>query len=150
MRELLAALEGTLEGSVEDLGAKLNTVADAAERIRQQTDVGDRLLQGVGRVEQASANAEAMLARIHRGLMNYRWLVATVLTVWTAAFATVGMVTESEFGWASGLRPEIALRHQAWEAHGENIRRSYADVRRWNEARWYGIYASPPASPVRQ
>ena len=125
-------------------------MADAAERIRTQTDAGERLLQGVGRVEQASANAEATLARIHRGLRNYRWVVVTVLAVWTAAFAAGGMVAESEFGWAGSLRPEIALRQQIWEAHGAVVRDCYVHAQQQNETVFCKFYVHPQTSPARQ
>ena len=150
LRELLAGLEGTLQGSVEELTGKLNAVADAAGRIRVQTDAGERLLQGVGRIEQASANAEATLTRIHRGLRNYRWVVVTVLAVWTATSAAGGTVAESEFGWAAGLCLEIALRQQVWEAHGAIVRNCYVHAQQQNQSVFCRFYLHPQTSPARQ
>ena len=151
LRELLAGLEGTLQGSVEDLAGKLNAVADAAERIRVQTDAGQRLLQGVGRIEQASANAEATLARIHRGLRSYRWFAAVVLTIWTAGIAGMGIVAEYRLGlWASFI-PEYELRHQAWELYGDSIRDCHARARQQNDTVFCGrFYAPRPTAPARQ
>ena len=141
--ELLAEKLGAIKADIEHLTEKLHPVADAAERIGRREDAEARLLQHLGQIRQTSANADATLTRIYRGLRNYRWIVGALLVVWTAAFSVAGMVAESEFGWAAGFRPEYAFRHQAWAKHGEDIRRCYARAEQENARQWCRYFADP-------
>ena len=150
LTQLFARNEGTIAGAIDALTEKLNPVADAAEGLGKRADAEARLLQSLGRIEQASSNADATLTRIHRGLRSYRRILAVVLFVWTAGFAGGGLFAEHKLGLLAGFFPEFALRHQAWEVHGEELRRCYAEARQMNAARRCEIYASPPTTPARQ